>query len=286
MKQAQAAALLLTLIVAVFPSASARCLQVALEPPRQGIQYQARCSTDSTEGDVWPLLEVLYCYADSTDCAWSVVARMPLEGLRCPDDIRAISLQQGAASSHSFQVVALSGGGETRRWLHVVEIVPWPTELPVFPRLRSLLAEWHEGPITYMLDDGGRLVGTVLRYTAAHAGTRQPFTGHLLLARNFAWDGRTNSLRAGPFYVDAESERKLTLGDVLVMPGSERLGVKHEGYDSQTRTSIVSFRPVGLLRQKVPAELRSAFRVRAKVRFSQKSDALAPVVESIDVICE
>lgn len=225
-------------------------LQKDMRIPGSDELYRVRCSTDMIETPVSQQLDIAY-YSSYAD--WVCITdRLELEGLLGPEELKVVTIEgpQGAVPA-----VVVWGEGATRGFVYVVGVTAPVSSLP---RLQMLLSESHEGAEPSLrFDDNGNLISLTLGYAAMHMVDDNLFPGHILLERTYGWIPEEQKFRMGPLYVDTEAEKNLSLLEAITTVGSYRLGVFYT-YDDSTKTSIRRFKPVGLLKGKLPEDLRSA----------------------------
>lgn len=225
-------------------------LQTEFRLPGSEYAQRARVSSDALAGELFQQLDVSIKGADDKD--WLVTDRVELTGLRCPGDVKFISLEDKQTSRPGLLVY---GDGDTRSFAYVAQVV---TQVAPFPELRVLLKEYHEGgKPRIQFDRAGNLAALTLQYAAMHELPDSMFSGHIIVARTFKWVPNKHRFVAGPWYVDSGAEKALSLADALTFVGSYRLGVSST-YDERAETSTLRFKPAGILRDKLPENLRSA----------------------------
>ncbi|MEN6372453.1 MAG: hypothetical protein ABFD64_10625 [Armatimonadota bacterium] len=187
------------------------------------------------------------------------VASIELEGLLLVYSTKTIKLQTQDGTSRTAVVVV--GDGHTRRWVYVIAI---NTDTGT---LKPILDEWHEGDdVGYHFNKSGQLERLTLRYASNHVAG-DAFPGHLRLERDFIWSASKQGFIESKLRPNVEGEAKLTLAETLYMAGQDpTLGTNGWYSDKSTHADIFVFEPKGLLRSKIPPDMRWAKKFMAKTR--------------------
>lgn len=196
------------------------------------------------------------------------VASIELDGLLLVYSTKFVKLQSQKGASQTAVIVV--GDGHTRRWVYVIAINA------ITGNLKPILNEWHESNIGYHLNKQGILTGLSLKYVAWHASRDEDFPGHVYLIRDFSWSVNKQQFIPGKIQVDEVSENKATLVQLLHTVGSDTLGVEESYRDEISGDHIFVFVSKGLLRSKIPMEMRWAKRIKVRTRIAlhEKGDEI------------
>lgn len=220
--------------------------------------YRARVSSDWIKPGLSQQLDIAVSVGDSRE--WVISDRTELVGLKCPEEIKPVTLR---TNNGTVPAVLVRGGGDSRNFVYVVQVVT-PRGVPD-SELRTLLDEYHEGDKPRVqFDQEGNLEAMTLQYAAMHRLPDSMFRGHIIVVRTLKWDTKKHKFVAGPWYADGGAEKALSLVEAVTFVGSYRLGVSH-AYNELTKTSTYTFKPTGILMDKLPENLRSASMVEVAV---------------------
>lgn len=228
----------------------AASVQTEFRVPGQTDTYRARVSSDWITSNLSQQLDVSVKVADDRD--WVVTDRIELTGLSCCPEVRYITL---GGEKGNLPGLLVSGDGDTRNFVYVVQML---ITVPSLVELKTFVSTHHEGGKPRLqFDKKGNLQALTLQYAAMHELPDSMFPGHIVVARAYKWIPEKHEFVKGPWYVDSRAERDLSLSDALVYPGSYRLGVSFT-YDERAKTTTRRFRPAGILKDKLPENLKSA----------------------------
>lgn len=236
----------------------AQFLQTEFRVQGETDTYRARVSSDWIAPSLSQQLDIAMKVPDSR--GWAVGDRVELVGLKCPEELKPLSLRAGIGT---LPVILVRGGGDTRNFVYIAQVVI-ASELPD-PELKVLLHEYHEGAKPRLqFDKSGDLEALTLQYAAMHELPDSMFPGHIIVARTFRWDPKKRKFAAEPWYVDSGAEKALSLVEAVTFVGSYRLGVSST-WDERTKSEIHQFKPTGILKDKLPENLKSAAMVELVV---------------------
>ncbi len=249
------AVLILAMEVMCLPrSCASEYLHTEFSSPKLPDGCRARVSTDDLWFGVSQQLDLARKDSTSVSARWFITHRIDLEGLRCPDSLKYITLASGKGP---LSALFVEGSGDTRRLIYIVAVSTTGGD-PYAPKLWVLLDTIHEGrnaKLHYGLK--GDLQAITLEFTAMHVVSDDRFPGHIILAQKLKWVPGKRKFAEGPLYADVETEQRLTWLEAMNYPGSERLGVSWK-YDERKKQTIYRFRPHGILMNNLPADLKRA----------------------------
>ncbi len=136
---------------------------------------------------------------------------------------------------------------------------------------KRLLYGLEKGGVDYGYDGDGRLTGMRFHYYRWHMDSEnRSLSGHVLTAVDYTWLPERQAFRQGQVHVDREAEHEASLLDILSAIGSDEfLPVAYVRDTSGSRIAYY-YRPVGILREKTPVELRSATKVKVEVAYESR----------------
>ncbi|MHB1459338.1 MAG: hypothetical protein ACYC0V_20705 [Armatimonadota bacterium] len=210
----------------------------------------------------WPS-DLVMRWRTSGDVKWHEVSR--IKGVRLE---KAVKLP---TPSGDADVLVVSSPGGSAQFVAVVLIRKNP------PGLKLLLdGELDKGSFSYRFDHKNRLLGLTFHYNKWHVDVeRGKADGHVFTARDVNWNPAKYRFRHGLVYVDVTAEKDASLIDLLLAFGADDyLEVKYIQNADQRSVSynviqVVIFKPIGILREKTPSELRSAKRLKAMIDYSK-----------------
>lgn len=235
-------------------------LSIQLPPQKQGQSYEVACLRP--KGD-FPYLVLKMKSGKST----TTISKVQLSGVKKIAECKLVHLQM--SSTDAYEAVVIVGDSDSRRQVHISQILPGRRGL------RTLLGTWHEGNVEYFLDPRGNLSRIRLHYIADHALTSDELPGHVYAMRDYTW--KITRFQTGPFIADDNAETKASLLELLLVPGSSRIGVKTEDKNG----GMLIFTPTGILATKVQPDLMWAPALKAKIGFvrSGRTDYKARLLE-------
>lgn len=136
---------------------------------------------------------------------------------------------------------------------------------------KKLLYGLEKGGVDYGHDCYGRLTGVRFHYYRWHMDNEcHSLSGHVLTAIDYTWLPERQAFRQGQVHVDREAEHKASLLDILSAIGSDAFLPVAYARDTSGSRIAYYYRPVGILREKTPVELRSATRVKVEVAYESR----------------
>ena len=215
--------------------------------------YEIRFLDVSRKNNAWNQ-DLVMRWKASSGGSWHEIDRIPqvrhermirLEGKR-GKDVEALVVSKPGGSAEYISVVQIDNK---------------------IPNLSVILDnEIDKGNFGYRFDNQGRVTGFKFHYTAWHVepDCTNP-EGHVLTCRNIDWIPAQQCFRRGQVYIDEKAEKEASLVDLLLIPGSEQyLGVQNLKSGCREK-AIITYKPVGILRDKTPMKLRSAERIKAVI---------------------
>ena len=223
---------------------------VTFPAPNQA--YTALCALDGG-----PLV-IIFFRGDT------VTRRVVFKTRTTPLNIALLTLRGRHGQSIRAIFVTCSGGSASHTYV-----------LRLDPRLgtvRQLAYGLDKEGMDFGYDSKHRLTGMRFHYMRWHVDADKPLTGHVFTAIDYTWIPSRQAFRVGRVHVDKEAEAQASLVDILSAIGSDYyLGVS-QATDEANKTITYYYRPVGILRDKTPAVLRTAKQIKVTVRYDDRNN--------------